>query len=346
MRHFCTYFDQHYLTRGLALYESLRRHCPHFKLWVLCLDEPCRQMLAGMNLPHLVPVALADFERDDAPLLAVKGHRSRFEYYFTCTPSWLLYILRTEPGIEMLTYLDADLFFFADPAPIYDEMGDGSILIIGHRFPEPLLHIEQSYGIYNVGLLAFRNDSHSQTALRWWRERCLEKCSDDIKDGCFADQKYLDDWPTRFPKVVVLQHQGAGLAPWNVARYRFQVKDGRLFVENDPLVFYHFHRLNIVGPWLFETNLEHCGAAMSPVLAQRVYGPYLRMLQRQAQRVSIASGNSRFERPVRTRRDLARLLLYGQSLFACGPLVFKVHLEPIFRPLLMLRRLVLGSRRP
>ena len=90
---FCTYFDQNYLPRGLALYRSLREHCPGFKLWVLCMDEATHQVLTQLDLPEVEPISLKDFEKDDEPLLAAKQNRSQVEYYFTCTPSLLLFVL-------------------------------------------------------------------------------------------------------------------------------------------------------------------------------------------------------------------------------------------------------------
>src|SRR5262249_44798941 len=147
------------------------------------------------KLPHLVPVSLADFENGDAPLLAIKDTRSTIEYYFTCTPSLLLHVLNNNPEVDVISYVDADLFFFSDPAPIYEELGRNSILIIEHRFPPALKYLEAPNGIYNVGLLSFRNDEAGRLTLNWWRERCIEKCSDTADQGHFADQKYLDDWP-------------------------------------------------------------------------------------------------------------------------------------------------------
>ena len=151
MYYFCTYFDQHYFARGLALYCSLREHCSAFELWVLCMDHVTYQLLEEAGLPGLHPIALEEFERHDEPLRSAKQNRSRIEYYFTCTPSLPLYVLHNWSEVDLITYLDADLFFFASPVPLFEELDRGSIAIIGHRFPPHLRHLE-TYGIYSGGV--------------------------------------------------------------------------------------------------------------------------------------------------------------------------------------------------
>jgi len=263
--------------RGLTLYTSLACHAGPFVLWVLCFDELTFEVLSHLDLPDLRPIQLQQFEGDDQALLATREYRNQAEYYFTSTPSWLLYLLEHFPELDSLTYLDADLFFYSSPQPIFEEMGDQSVLIVGHRFPKELRDWEK-YGIYNVGYLTFRNDSYGKQCLYWWRESCLEWCYDRVEHGLFADQKYLDDWPLRFQRVVVLQHKGAGLAPWNVENYSLTLRDKRVLVDSEPLIFFHFHNLRQVSRRLYDPGLARYRAQASRVLKRQIYSPYIREL--------------------------------------------------------------------
>lgn len=279
MNYFCTYFDIKYVPNGLALYRSLVRHAAPFRLWVLCFDDLTYKTLQSLKLDEVVPISLKDFEAGDEELLQAKANRSRIEYYFTCTPSLPLYILKNCPEVDLITYVDADLFFFSDLSPIYEELGNNSILIIGHRFP-PHKKSAEVNGVYNVGFLSFRNDDVGIKCLRWWRNRCLEWCYDRIEEGRCADQKYLDDWPIRFPRVVVLKYKGAGVAPWNVENYSFHIKNGRIVVDSLPLIFFHFHKLRQIGRWLYDPQLPEIVLNKTPVLRWNIYGVYLLELYR------------------------------------------------------------------
>jgi hypothetical protein len=321
-RHFCTYLDHRYLTRGLALAASLRRHCPDVRLWVLCLDDQAHASLSALSLPHVVPISLADFERDDEPLRSAKSNRSLIEYYFTCTPSLPLFVLRHHPEIDIITYVDADLFFFGSPEPLFAEIGDCSIGIIPHRFQDTMRHLEK-YGVFNVGWLTFRRDDNGLQCLEWWRERCLDWCFDRLEPGLFADQKYLDDWPARFSGVHVIQHHGANVASWNLRRHQITRSAAGVMVDEQPLIFFHFHHLKRRASWLFETDFHGFDARPCRIVKRDVLSPYLKALAQQARVVARLPGRSEEAAPIRETlqhseplriRQVARDVADGKAL--------------------------------
>ena len=244
MRYYCTYFDRNYLIRALALIESLQTHEKGpFTIFAVCLDELTRVVLTRLAWPSVVPIALHEIEAHDAELTLARSNRDPVEYYWTLTPTVILRLLERNPHIDLITYVDADLYFYSSPEPIFTEMGTSSILIHEHRFHEEFKPAI-IYGRFNVGLLCFRNDERGRTVLRWWRERCNEWCHNRLEDGKFGDQLYLDAWPDTFPGVHVLGHIGAGVAPWNHLQYHFEpLPDGGVSINGLPLVFYHFHAL-------------------------------------------------------------------------------------------------------
>jgi hypothetical protein len=253
------------------------------------MDEESYAQLVHLRLPEVSLLKLSDLERDDPPLRQVKTNRSLLEYYFTCTPSLPLFILRREPMVDLITYLDSDLFFFSSVEPLFDEIQNKSIAIIAHRFSEAFRKWEWN-GIYNVGWVTFRGDDNGLSCLRWWRERCLEWCYDRIEDNRFADQKYLDDWPTRFQNVIVLQHKGANLAPWNVGNYKLSIRDRTILVDDQPLIFFHFHAFKQLTGWIYDTQLAKYKVVPSNIVIRKIFAPYLRqVLSQSAQLGSLCS---------------------------------------------------------
>jgi hypothetical protein len=245
MREFCTLFDGNYLFKAVAMARSLERHVSDHRLTCFCFDDDAKRLVDALALPHVATVSLEALEAHDQELLSTKADRTPTEYCWTSTPALPLYMFETRPELDEVTYLDADLLFFSDPEPLFAEMGDASVLITPHRFSREYAHHAVS-GIYNVQFLTFRRDEHGMETLRWWHDRCIEWCYYRLEDGKLGDQKYLDDWPERFAGIHVLQHKGGGLAPWNILQYDIAERDGRVFVDDDPLVFFHYHRVKLV----------------------------------------------------------------------------------------------------
>lgn len=276
MTNFCTLFDSNYLTRGLALYESLLEVSPTFHLYIIAFDDNCYQYLKKKNLQFITPISLKDFE--DPALLAVKSTRSAAEYCWTCTPSVILYCLQRFK-LDACTYLDADMYFYRDPKVLLDEMGANSILLTEHRYTNDYDQSKIS-GKYCVQFMSFSNDQDGLKALSWWRDKCIDWCYSYVEDGKFGDQKYLDDWLTRFKGVHVLKHLGGGIAPWNLQQYDFvnglerikEIHSGVIF----PLVFFHFH-----GSKFYLDNIASCcnpSYAIMKEVKEFIYKPYFKRL--------------------------------------------------------------------
>jgi hypothetical protein len=253
---------------------------------MLCFDQESYQALAALDLPHVSLIPHAELESAYPALATVKAQRAPVEYYWTCTPFLPLYLFRQHPGLDVITYLDADLFFFSDPSLALAELGEQSILIVQLRYPAEQAHdMVADYGLYNVSLNSFRNDAHGIACLEWWSERCLEWCYNRSEAGKFGDQKYLDDWPQRFRQVVVAQHPGVGLAPWNVHQFALTQRHGQVFVDGQPMVCYHFSGFRYLAHGLYDTGPNAGGIKITPVAKRLVYEPYARAVVEATHRV-------------------------------------------------------------
>jgi len=309
---FCTLFDRNYLFRGLALHGSLLKTCDDFKLWILCVDDITLEMLKKINLPKVELISLEELE--DKELLTAKKTRTAEEYCWTCTPAIISYILNKHPEIELLSYLDADLYFFSSPQPIFEEFGENSIMIIPHRFPPEKKSMEKTKGIYNVSMITFRNNANGVKCLDWWREKCLDWCYHYYDNGRLGDQLYLNDWPERFKGVHVLKAKGANLAPWNISQYKISRSGQNIYVNNQPLIFYHFHSLNIYSELKFE--ISKFAYKISLKNKKIIYKPYLEQLKCVIQKIRLTDNNFRYGFSVRQdaknkiRKIIKKLLNY------------------------------------
>ena len=118
--------------------------------------------------------------------------------------------------------------------------------------------------------------------LRWWRNACLDWCYNRYEDGKFGNQKYLDDWTTRFEGVHELEHFGGGVAPWNMQQCMFYKKDGMVIVHEKmtgnelPLVFFHFHACKCFKKGILREFFYEWEGVLPKDLYDNVYKPYTR----------------------------------------------------------------------
>ena len=275
-RHYCTYFDHNYLPRALLLIESLRALRTDFHLHVVPLSALCARILEHLALPEVTVTDVASIEARYPELLSVKGARAPIEYIFTLTPFMPTYWMETTPGLTEITYLDADLFFYADPELMFAHIGEHSIAIIPHRFSVDHLD-DRIYGTFNVGWITYRATPEGLGCLADYQRDCLEWCYDRVEGDRYADQRYLDRWPARYRDLAIVQLKGANVAFYNADNYRFAERDGRFWCDDEPLIFYHYHGVYLQNDGSLFVQYPIRGGAES-VLVRRLYRPYLARL--------------------------------------------------------------------
>ncbi len=260
MEDFVTLFDSGFLPQGLALYQSLERHCKEFRLWILCVDETAFAILKAMALPRVHPIDLASVETDE--LKSARAGRTIAEYCWTLTPFSIGVVFDIASDAQRVTYLDADIWFVGDPSPIFTELDrSGKAVLITEHAYAPDYDSSAQTGRYCVQFMTFRRNAGEQVR-RWWGDRCIEWCYARIEDGKFGDQKYLDDWEVRFTtEVHRLRQAHLILAPWNAARFPY-----------GGAVTYHFHGLRLLKDWKV---LLTRGYEVPEVVIDAIYRPYL-----------------------------------------------------------------------
>jgi len=274
-KYYCTLFNSAYLSRGLVLIETLRIHAADFHLYVLALDQRVCEVLRGLALDELTVIPLESFE--DSELLKAKSNRTIGEYCWTCTSSLILYCI-TKFQISHCTYLDADLYFYSDPAILVDEIGVDDVLLTEHRYSRQYDQSATS-GIFCVQFLTFRNTLNSLRVLQWWRSACLEWCYARMENGKFGDQKYLDQWPRMFDGIHVMKNLGGGLAPWNIQQYEIPAFERVLRWKGARIapVFFHFHNLKIYQNGYWKAEGEYL---LTSKVRRYFYAPYAKHLFR------------------------------------------------------------------
>ena len=276
--HFCTMFDYHYLSRGLALYHSLKSNCPQANLWILCLDVPTYSLLNSFHLPDVYLIDINEVEIFDKELAESKLNRSCIEYYFTCNPALFIYVFHITNNIELLTYVDADLFFYSEPNKYIDEISNYSISITPHRFQGKIKYLEDKYGIFNIGWVTIKKDNEGLSCLNRWRKQNIEWCHDRFDNGRYADQMYLNDWPDRFDRVKIINHKGINLALFNLANFNLTLNNKVVYVDEYPLICYHFFGLKNFLKLFYYFPIDKYNVKPSRVLTNYIYEPYLKSL--------------------------------------------------------------------
>jgi hypothetical protein len=251
-------FTFSYLNRARVLFQTLRRFHPDWELVALITDEPP----PGFDFNP----AAEPFDRvvwaQDLGIPDFQGWLFKHDVVEVCTAVKGPFIHQAcgpdskWGGADAVIYLDPDTALFASLEPLERWLEESDILLTPHLI-DPNTDagaIEDNdlsasrTGIFNLGFVAIRTTGEGARFAKWWNDRLLDWCYDDMPAGLFVDQRWCDHVPALFDKVRVVRDPGYNVASWNLSTRTLAVqKDGRITVNGAPLRFWHFTKLGPLG---------------------------------------------------------------------------------------------------
>ncbi len=178
-------------------------------------------------------------------------------------------------GADKVIFLDSDMLVFDSLQYIEDELDRHPLLLTPHiwtPFPidnkRPFEREMLKNGIYNAGFFAIKNNQTGQAFLKWWKERMVDQCYVDLKEGMFVDQKWLNLVPIFFPETKLLDHPGCNIAYWNLHERVVGKKDGRFTANEKPLLFFHYSGYSMKEPHLISRHQDRVQMEDQPALKE------------------------------------------------------------------------------
>ncbi|MCP1215520.1 hypothetical protein NKW53_05500 [Acetobacter orientalis] len=251
-----------YLDRVRVLGETLRRHNPDWE-FTFCLSDIEPKGFV-FNLEEEPIDSVVRIEELGIPLLDSWMFEHDIVELCTAVKGKMLCRL-LEQGAEKVVYIDPDIAVFSDLSDIDRALDTHDVILTPHQlYPDSTEEAIRDneigslkFGIYNLGFVAVSGRAEGYRFAKWWRDRLLSFCFDDVPNGLFTDQKWCDHVPAFFENVMILRDPGYNVASWNLSQRPIAIdSDGIIRAANSILKFFHFTKVT----WAGEVMLErYCG---------------------------------------------------------------------------------------
>ena len=263
MNHFVTLFNFNFLPQGLGMIGSLKKNIDCV-IWVICLDEKLYDLLKNKNLENVKLIQLKEIEKEIDN--NYRKNRKFLEYCWMLTPFSMKYVLNQDSNIKEVTYVDADVYFYKDIKPIFEEfnLSNKNIFITEHGYHKKHNKTEIS-GRFCVQFLIMKNNLNAEIIRNEWEKKCVESTTIDHSKNIVGDQKYFDDLYNKYSNdFCVSKNLNFFQAPWTLDRF-----------NPEDAILYHFHSLRV----LEDKIMLYSGYNHGENIINKIYLPYIKTLK-------------------------------------------------------------------
>lgn len=243
--HVFTSITANYLPKAAALAHSVKRVHPDAIFHVVLSDDmpECE--------PHVTEafdsiINIRDLPIEDLPRFIF---RHRLVELCTAVKGTAFQYIADRFGAGRIYYFDPDIIVADRLDGLEQALDSGSVLLTPHSIePEtdPVAIVDNERcclrnGVYNLGFLAVRMSDAGRKFVDWWADRLRTYCYDEVENGLFTDQRWVDLAPALFDEVTILREPQYNVSTWNLT-HRRATGDAPYGIEinGKPLGFYHF----------------------------------------------------------------------------------------------------------
>jgi hypothetical protein len=244
-----TICSNNYISQAKALGDSLKKHSPNTKFFIVLADN-------FSSIPKEYQNTFSDFEIIEVSAIGIpnfdwmNANYDIIEFNTAIKPFFFKYLLENYSEAFKIIFLDPDIVVYSNLEYIEDKLNQFNIVFTPH-LTEPILddpdkfYIHEpdilNHGIFNLGFAAINNSEESNKFINWWCLRLTNQCKYDLCKGLFVDQLWCNLVPSFFEGVLIEKHLGMNMAYWNLQERSLSVQNGQYYVnETYPLIFFHF----------------------------------------------------------------------------------------------------------
>ncbi len=240
---FFTSICANYLGKALTLASSVKQRYPNSRFVIGLVERELPSTLDLSRYPMVDQIILA---KDLLPQDEFDAWVYRYSVVeaSTAIKGLLLSNLYDHfSEVNSFIYLDPDTYVYSPFSELFEYMTESPIVITPHLEVPGNLEMELSalrHGVFNLGFLAVSRSLDTKRFIAWWVARLEHACYDDIANGVFTDQKWINLVPCFFP-CRIMRDPGYNFATWSLLdRKLSRDSAGQYIVNGQPLRFAHF----------------------------------------------------------------------------------------------------------
>ncbi|AFZ52759.1 glycosyltransferase [Cyanobacterium aponinum] len=267
-----TICSNNYLPYARILFHSLQKYHPSDQIY-LCLADK-KDPLFPLEINN---VNIIEGEELNIPNFHDFAFRYDIMEFNTALKPFMMQLLIEKYNFDQVVYLDPDIELYAPLDSIFSALDNGSDFVITPHITKPSegegypgdIGVMQA-GIYNLGFIAVSNSCQVIEFLHWWGRKLRFHCLSEQEKGIFVDQKFVDLLPAFHDKVTILKDTNVNVAYWNLEQRKLEKKNNNWFVDNHPLVFFHYSGIDVKNNQRLSKYTHTFNGNLSPEIQELV----------------------------------------------------------------------------